>query len=166
MTPPAAICVGLAYAQASLQRRRRRCKSPSDVAQRVSYTTKVCAHAIKGVRVVHVCRAGAGMQQPPPNDDCKQYGEPGEHGPGRARDTHARVVHTVPPVCAEPMHPARISRLLPLRRQMRLLQACAQAAPRCQAADDPPTHCAAGVWLVETGTLGRAGTRRALERSD
>jgi hypothetical protein len=76
------------------------------VAERVSYTTNVCAHAIKGVRVAHVCRAGAGMQQPSPIDDCKQYGEPGEHGSERARDPHARVVRPVPPACAEPLRPA------------------------------------------------------------
>jgi hypothetical protein len=107
------------------------------VAQRVSYTTKVCAHQIKDVLVAHVCRAGAGMQQPSPIDDCKKCVEPGEDCPGRARDTNARVVRAVPTACAEPMQPARISRLLSLRWRVRLQQACAQAALLGQAVDEP-----------------------------
>src|SRR5215831_7203517 len=35
------------------------------VAQRVSYTTKVCAHKIKDLGVAHGCRAAAGL--PPPS---------------------------------------------------------------------------------------------------
>src|SRR5438270_4813851 len=93
------------------------------VAQRVSYTTKVCAHQIKDVLVAQVCRAGAGMPQPSPIDDWKKCVEPGEDCPGRARDTNARVVRAVPTACAEPMQPARISRLLPLRWRGRLQQA-------------------------------------------
>ena len=107
------------------------------VAQRVSYTTKVCAHQIKDVLVAHVCRAGAGMPQPSPIDDCMKYVEPGEDGPGRTRDANARVVRTVPTASAEPMQPAKISRRLPLRWRVRLQQACAQAALLGQAADEP-----------------------------
>jgi hypothetical protein len=39
------------------------------VAQRVSYTTTVCAHTIKDVPVAHVCRAAAGLPPPSPLDD-------------------------------------------------------------------------------------------------
>ena len=47
----------------------RRGTSPGDVAQRVSYTTTVCAHTIKGVCVAHMCRAAAGLPPPSPLDD-------------------------------------------------------------------------------------------------
>src|SRR5438477_10604691 len=96
------------------------------------------------MRVAYVCRAYAGMQQPPPIDDCKKYGEPGKNGPGRARDTHARVVRTVPTACAEPMHPARISRLLPLRRCVAL-----DVALRYR-----PRSSAAGVCIDSTALPG------------
>src|SRR5262245_41625954 len=56
MTPPTAIYVRLAYAQASLQPRRRRCKLPSDVAQRVSGAKQFSVHQIKGLRVAYLCR--------------------------------------------------------------------------------------------------------------
>ena len=39
------------------------------VAQRASYTTKVCAHKIKDLSVAHVCRAAAGLPPPSPLDD-------------------------------------------------------------------------------------------------
>jgi len=39
------------------------------VAQRVSYTTKVCAHKIKDLPVAHGCRAAAGLPPPSPLDD-------------------------------------------------------------------------------------------------
>ena len=39
------------------------------VAQRVSYTTKVCAHTIKDVPVAQVCRVAAGLPPPSPLDD-------------------------------------------------------------------------------------------------
>jgi hypothetical protein len=59
----------LAHAQTSPQRRRRGCKSPGVVAQRVSYTSKVCVQKIKDLRVAQVCRAAAGLPQPSPLDD-------------------------------------------------------------------------------------------------
>ena len=41
------------------------------VAQRASYTTKVCAHKIKELSVAHVCRAAAGYHRRSPLDDRK-----------------------------------------------------------------------------------------------
>jgi hypothetical protein len=42
---------------------------PCDVAQRVSYSTKVYTHTIKDVPVAHGCRAAAGLPTPSPLDD-------------------------------------------------------------------------------------------------
>ena len=75
-----------------------------------------------------------------------------------AQDKHARVFCTVPTACAEPMHPARIARLWPLRWRVRLRQACVPAAVLGQAADEPANpqrqmrRCGRGLVYVSTTT--------------
>ena len=57
------------------------------VAQRVSSTTKVCAHTIKDLPVAHVCRAAAGLPPPSPLDDRCTTAERWEAGRGWPRES-------------------------------------------------------------------------------
>jgi hypothetical protein len=135
------------------------------VAQRVRPAIHIAARDIKGLRVAHVWRTGAGLPSPHRWTTAELW-EVGSGWPRRARDTHAGVSCTVPRCACRTPCASQRSLALPCvsgtcgsRRMCRLR--CASRRPATSPAHAAPVEtCVAGAW-----TLGRYAPRRALERS-